>query len=86
VDPVSILDSVGLGPIERAIAVTLAKRLDRWTSTAALIAAAYAGAWDEPDDPANCLKSVCHILRRKLRPHGLTIEGVPYYGRRMVRT
>jgi len=85
-EPLAVVERIILGRIQRSVAVALAIRFGRWTSTEQLVTAAYG---DQPDGgPLNADKVigvVVHNLRRKLKLTGLTIEGAPYSGRRMVR-
>jgi DNA-binding response OmpR family regulator len=85
-EPMAIVERIVLGRIQRSVALALAVRFGRWTSTEQLVAAAYG---QQPDGgPLNAnrvIGVVVHNLRRKLRLSGLAIEGQPYSGRRMVR-
>jgi len=79
-----IVDRVPFGIIERRIAKALSVRFGCWVQTRALINAAY---WDRPDggpsDAKGSVKQHIHHIRLKLAPHGLTIVGRAFVGRRM---
>jgi DNA-binding response OmpR family regulator len=66
----------------RRTALYFAQHLDQWVSTEQLIVATYSGL-DEPEDAKACIKAMTNELRKRLGPHGLTIEGRAYLGRRM---
>jgi hypothetical protein len=84
-DPLAIIDRTTMGPMQRRIAVALARRFERWTSTEQLVAAVYSGRPDGgPADADGAVAVMTSHLRRRLTPVGLAIEGVPYTGRRMV--
>jgi|KBSMisStaDraftv2_1062788.scaffolds.fasta_scaffold31684_7 DNA-binding response OmpR family regulator len=85
-EPLAIVERIVLGRIQRNVAIALAVRFGRWTSTEQLVAA----AWGDQSSggPLNANKVidvVVYNLRRKLKLTGLAIEGAPYSGRRMVR-
>ncbi len=84
VEAVDIVDRIAFGTIERRLAGLLARRYGRWVSTEALIAAAYGDRPDGgPEKAANAIKAHIHAIRRKLKPHGITIAGIGIIGRRM---
>jgi DNA-binding response OmpR family regulator len=81
----SIMDGISFGYIERSIADVLAHRFERWVPTSSLIDAAYGlRASGGPEDAANVIKAHVHAIRRKIKPHGLLIEGKGNIGRRMI--
>jgi DNA-binding response OmpR family regulator len=85
-DPMTILARITMGPVERRVAVALARRFGEWTTTEHILQAAYADRADGgPISARNTLSVTVHNLRQKLRPERLTIQGAPYSGRRMIR-
>lgn len=84
--PVALVRCTPFGPIQRAIATLLAEHCGEWISTETLISVGYAlDPNGGPEDAENSIKAHIHLIRRRLAPLGLQIEGRSYSGRRMVR-
>ena len=79
----ALLRTINLGPKQQRYALCLAQHLGNWVPTAELVAAVYRNDPDPPITAEYCTKSMGSIIRRKLAPHGLRIDGQAFVGRRM---
>jgi hypothetical protein len=77
-----LIKGMAFGLRMRRAATCLSQRLGYWVTTERLIISVY-GDLDEPEDAKACIKAMTNELRKRLGPHGLTIEGRAYLGRRM---
>lgn len=83
--PIALVKHTPFGPIQRAIATVLAEHCGEWISTETLISVGYAlDPNGGPDDAEKSIKAHINLIRRRLAPLGLQIEGRAYSGRRMV--
>lgn len=83
----AIVEEIPLGRRQRRIVELYLKRFGRWVSTDALLDV----LWDDDPDggPVTARQTLAvqiHHIRRRLRPHGLTIEGHSSGNRRLLFT
>ena len=83
----AIVEDIPLGRRQRRIVDLFVARFGRWTSTETLREAVWA---DDPEGgPASARQTLAaqiHHIRRRLGPHGLTIQGHSSGNRRLIFT
>lgn len=88
-NPAEVVAAVRLSPYERRIIERLARSFGKLVSTDALIAAVYDDDINGgPDNDRQNIAVFVHRIRRKIEPHGLTIDGRKSFtgGRRLIWT
>lgn len=74
-DPVALVESINLSPMQRRIADVLARRFGRHVAPDDLVGAVYAhDPSGGPDDARNTVAVQTSHLRRRIASHGLTID------------
>lgn len=83
----AIVEGIPFGRRQRRIVSLLVERFGRWTSTEDIAAAVWDDPWaGEPATARHSLAVQVGIIRRRLAPHGLTIEWHAGGERRIVFT